>query len=217
MTRRSVYLAALAYAALLAIVIALAVVNVCQGAGWNPRELDARPATPARFVLPEIVDPGARYVFTPENTVPLQQRQRFRNPDGSCVQCSIAIAGVHHNVPAAEYLLWQSRFGRAERGGSWPERVTGYCRERGIAIVNQTGGQTLAIVDASLRSGRAAAIKWGPAHMVTALGITADGRYAVCDNNSTSRIDYYSRDQFARRFADWVVILDGPALCAVYF
>jgi len=59
-------------------------------------------------------------------------RSYFRNPDGSCVQCSIGMAGAHCNDPNAATLLWDTEYGPAERGGSWPSRVEKYCDKRGI-------------------------------------------------------------------------------------
>ena len=43
-------------------------------------------------------------------------RAWFTNPDGSCVQCSIGMVGVHCNDRNAASLLWDSEFGRAVRG-----------------------------------------------------------------------------------------------------
>lgn len=195
-----------------AAIIAVVLTAAC-GAGWNPKDFGRR-VTPDddEFVLPQIVDPGAGYVFDPAATIPTDQRTRFRNPDGSCVQCSIGMAAVHHACKPAEMLLWNSQYGRAVRGGSSPSRVAQYCRERNIPVINTTQN-TLAVVDAALRSGRMAAIKVGSgrsAHMITVLGITGDGKYAVCDNNSPSRINYYTRAELARRHTSWAVVLLGP-------
>lgn len=193
------------------VIIAVVLTLACGGAGWNPKDL-GRPDVPddGEFALPQVDDPGAGCVFTPDNTIPAEQRRRFGNPDGSCVQCSIGMAAVHHACKPAEMLLWNSQYGGPVRGGSTSSRVAQYCRARGIPVLNTTQN-TLAIVDAALRSGRMAAIKWGSDHMITALGITADGRYAVCDNNSPSTISYYTRAEFARRHRSWVVVLLGPA------
>ena len=75
---------------------------------------------------------GTAMAWDPANVVPAGERQRFRNPDGSCVQCSIGMMGVDLNIPAAEMLLWDSEYGPAVRGGSWPERVKEYCEARKI-------------------------------------------------------------------------------------
>ena len=64
--------------------------------------------------------------------LPVEVRQWFRNPDGSCVQCSIGMCGTWNNVPAATTLLWNTEYGKAVRGGSWPSRVADYCGTRGI-------------------------------------------------------------------------------------
>jgi hypothetical protein len=36
--------------------------------------------------------------------LPVEVRKWFRNPDGSCVQCSIGMCGTWNNVPAATTL-----------------------------------------------------------------------------------------------------------------
>src|SRR5210317_1769151 len=62
--------------------------------------------------------------------LPRDIRTWFRNPDGSCVQCSIGMCGVDQNVPKAATLLWDTVYGDRERGGSGPSRVARYCTER---------------------------------------------------------------------------------------
>lgn len=52
--------------------------------------------------------------------LPPEIRTWFRNPDGSCVQCSIGMCGVDQNVPEAATLLWDTEYGSRERGGSGP-------------------------------------------------------------------------------------------------
>ena len=74
--------------------------------------------------------------------LPAELRQWFRNPDGSCVQCSIGMCGVDQNVPAAATLLWDTDYGPRERGGSYPSRVAAYSQRRGIRIYNVTGQNT---------------------------------------------------------------------------
>lgn len=147
--------------------------------------------------------------------LPEEQRVRFRNPDGSCVQCSIGMLGVHADVAAAEFLLWQSKYGPAVRGGSYPERVRHYCEARNIPAWIVTGHENAkAWTDWALDNGRWAAIHWGPKHMINAVGRRqdADGQwqYAVCDNNSPTRIDWYSESQFVRNLGQWAVVLDTP-------
>jgi len=156
-------------------------------------------------------DPPNAYLIE----LPAEQRTRFRNTDGSCVQCSLSMAGVAANVPAAQTLLWASEFGPALRGGSDPARVTAYCNARAIKAWNVTGPQTTAWVLWALRTGRPAAITWGPAHMITALGISDDGQHiALCDNNSPQRIDWVTIQQFTARHQSyrggWAIILDTP-------
>ena len=52
--------------------------------------------------------------------LPAEVRAWYRNPDGSCVQCSIGMCGADQNCRAAASLLWSSEFGPAVRGGSSP-------------------------------------------------------------------------------------------------
>ena len=146
------------------------------------------------------------------------QRARFRNPDGSCVQCSISMAAAHAPgavVAPAEFLLWQSDFGPPVRGGSDPSRVRHYCEARNIPAWIITGhDEARRWTDWALATGRYAAIHWGPRHMITAVGRTVDQRgrvrYAVCDNNSPTRIDWYDEAEFDRIFGSWAVILKAP-------
>ncbi len=55
---------------------------------------------------------------TPPLAMPAQQmetpaavRAWYRNPDGSCVQCSLGMCGVWNNTPAASTLLWDTPYG----------------------------------------------------------------------------------------------------------
>ena len=141
-----------------------------------------------------------------------EQRRWFRNPDGSCVQCSIGMIGVDQNVPAAATLLWNSKYGPKERGGSGPSRVARYSRDRGIRVFNVTGSPTWSWMSWAVRNHRGAAIGAGKNHFQTLMG--RDGRtWFVCNNNSTNRIDSYSQKAFERLHRSsglWVVILDYP-------
>lgn len=159
---------------------------------------------------------SAAEAFDPNNTVPADQRQRFRNPDGSCVQCSIGMMGVDQNVPAAEMLLWQSEFGPPVRGGSWPERTRRYCAERNIAAFHVEGANTIPWIEWALMNGRSAAITLTPAHMQWVTGMSADAQtFYVVDNNSPTRIDAWPRQRFIQQHqihgGGWAVILDTPA------
>lgn len=147
--------------------------------------------------------------------LPPDVRAWFRNPDGSCVQCSIGMCGVWNNVPAASTLLWDTEFGPAVRGGSWPGRVADYCERRKISAFNVTGDATYEWMEWAAATGRFAAIGAGTAHFQTEYGRDkAAGRWFVCNNNSTHKVDEYTNEQFRRLHAasgEWVVILDGPA------
>jgi len=136
------------------------------------------------------------------------------NKDGSCVQCSISMCGVDQNVPAAATLLWETEYGRAERGGSGPSRVAGYCERRGIRAYNVTGQSTFDWMKWATSTGRGAAIGAGTNHFQTLMGYDPrQGKWYVCNNNSPERIDTYDEAGFRRLHlasGQWVVILDYP-------
>ena len=146
--------------------------------------------------------------------VPAEQRARFRNPDGSCVQCSIAIAGVHHANLNAEMLLWKSEFGPAQRGGSGPSRVESYAKARGLQVYNITDN-TMPWIEWALSTGRYAAIGFDSNHFQTAVGMEPDRSiFYVVDNNSTHKVQIVTRQDFIRRHrasGEWCVIPKGPA------
>ena len=147
--------------------------------------------------------------------LPTEVRGWYRNPDGSCVQCSIGMCGVWCNVPAAATLLWDTPYGKAVRGGSWPDRVADYCERRQIKAFNVTGDTTWEWMEWAARTGRFAAIGAGRSHFQTEYGRDSGaGRWYVCNNNSTHKIDEYGNEEFRRLHrasGEWVVILDGPA------
>lgn len=147
-----------------------------------------------------------------------ETRRWFRNPDGSCVQCSIGMCGVHCNDINAASLLWDTQYGSAERGGSWPSRVERYCDRRGIKAWSVTGSsvdETLPWMAWSCDTGRFAAIGAGSAHFQTLYGFDREkNEWLVCNNNSTDRIDRYDDQSFRRLHAasgPWVVILEKPS------
>jgi hypothetical protein len=150
---------------------------------------------------------------------PAAVRAWYRNPDGSCVQCSLGMCGVWNNVPAASTLLWDTPYGPRVRGGSWPSRVSDYARTRHIALYNVTGETTLAWLEWAARTGRFAAFAAGPSHFQTLAGFDpATRRWLVCDNNSPSRFDEYSDEAFRRLHragGAWCVVLDTPASAAL--
>lgn len=146
--------------------------------------------------------------------IPAPIRQWYRNPDGSCVQCSIGMCGIDQNVPAASTLLWDTEYGPRERGGSGPSRVASYAKKRGIKIYNVTGSETIEWMKWACRTGRGAAIGAGSSHFQTLMGHDPrTNTWYVCNNNSPQRIDVYSDAGFRRLHAasgPWVVILDYP-------
>ena len=146
--------------------------------------------------------------------LPKEIRGWYVNPDGSCVQCSIGMCGVDQNVPAAATLLWDTCYGPKERGGSGPSRVARYCRERDIRAYNITGSNTWDWMSWACRTGRGAAIGAGRMHFQTLMGHDSHaGKWYVCNNNSTHKIDEYDEAGFRRLHlasGQWVVILDYP-------
>ena len=165
-------------------------------------------AYPALAADPEPADP--RLVLD----LPAEQRAWFRNPDGSCVQCSIGMCGLDQNVPAAATLLWDTDYGPRERGGSGPSRVAAYCQRRQIKVYNITGKNTWDWMRWAMSTGRGAAIGAGSYHFQTLVGYDPRTQtWYVCDNNSPTVIDAYSDAEFRRLHlasGQWVVILDYP-------
>lgn len=148
--------------------------------------------------------------------LPSAVRQWYRNPDGSCVQCSIGMCGAWANVPSAATLLWDTDYGPAVRGGSWPSRVAEYCNARGIAAWNVTGEKTFEWMKWAAKTNRYAAIGAGTAHFQTLYGYDERSQtWYVCNNNSPWQIDSYSDAEFRRLHlasGQWVVILDTPGV-----
>jgi hypothetical protein len=150
--------------------------------------------------------------------VPAEIRAWYRNPDGSCVQCSIGMCGVSQNVPEAATLLWNTDYGRRVRGGSGPSRVANYARERKMRVYNVTGRQTYEWMRWALRNGRPMAIGAAPVHFQTLAGAwphSGDATWFVVDNNSPRRIDEYTQRAFERLHESsghWIVILDYPPM-----
>lgn len=142
-------------------------------------------------------------------------RAWYRNPDGSCVQCSIGMAGAHCNDINAASLLWDTEYGPAVRGGSGPSRVEAYCDQRGIQAWSVTGAtveDTIPWMVWAARTGRFAAIGAGHSHFQTLYGYDPQDErpWRVCNNNSTQRIDRYTDREFKQLHAasgPWVVIL----------
>lgn len=147
--------------------------------------------------------------------LPAEVRAWYKNPDGSCVQCSIGMCGVWQNIPQASTLLWDTPYGEKVRGGSYPSRVAAYCRERNIPAWNVTGDSTFDWMRWACKTGRFAAIGAGRAHFQTLYGYDpGSGKWYVCNNNSTHRIDEYSDAEFRRLHlasGPWVVVLKDAA------
>lgn len=154
---------------------------------------------------------------------PPDVRAWFRNPDGSCVQCSIGMCGIWQNCPQATTLLWDTEYGGRVRGGSYPSRVEAYCDERGIPAWNITGKNTWEWMRWAGQTGRMAAIGAGSAHFQTFVWYDREReRWYVCNNNSPTKIDEYDEDSFRRLHlasGQWVVILktNPPAALPQYY
>lgn len=161
---------------------------------------------------------SARAIDCPDEKLavdlPAEIRAWYRNPDGSCVQCSNGMTGTDQNVPAFATLLWDTEYGRKERGGSGPSRVANYARARNVRIYNVTGNSTWDWMKWCCRNGRGAAIGAGGSHFQTLFGHDpATDTWWVCNNNSTHKIDQYTWEQFRRLHlasGEWIVVLDYP-------
>ncbi len=142
-------------------------------------------------------------------------RQWFRNPDGSCVQCSIGMCGIWQNTPAATTLLWDTEYGSKVRGGSWPGRVEEYCDRRKIAAWSITGSSTFDWIRWASKTGRMTAIGAGRSHFQTHFYYDpVKDRYYVCNNNSPKVIDEYTPEEFRRLHlasGTWIVCLKTPS------
>lgn len=167
------------------------------------------PVTPVRPEVDRPFDPSVVQMHLPPSV-----RAWFRNPDGSCVQCSEGMVGVENNLPSWTTLLWDSDYGRAERGGSYPSRVAAYAKKRGMRMYNVTG-DTWPWMEWCAKTGRFAAIGAGGSHFQTLYGRDfKQGIWYVCNNNSTHKVDEYTWESFQRLHrasGEWVVIPDEPA------
>lgn len=150
--------------------------------------------------------------------LPAAYRRWFANPDGSCVQCSLAMVGMWINRPAWTFLLWDTPYGPAERGGSGPSRVARYASARGMRLFNVTGHgyeDTRPWMLWAARTGRFAAIGAGRAHFQTLYGYDPQDErpWKVCNNNTPGRIDAYREEEFRQLHlasGPWVVVPDEP-------
>jgi hypothetical protein len=146
--------------------------------------------------------------------VPQEILQKFRNPDGSCVQCSNGMTGTDQNIGAFAYLLWDSEYGKKVRGGSSPSRVANYARERNVRIYNVTGKTTWDWMKWACLNGRGAAIGAGGNHFQTLVGYDPPSqKWYVVNNNGDQRIQEYDDAAFRRLHlasGQWCVILDYP-------
>ena len=151
--------------------------------------------------------------------LPSEIRTWFRNPDGTCDQCTLGMCGVGQNAPRATTLLWDTPYGPRVRGGSWPSRVEAYAQRREIPVYNVTGSTTFQWMEWAARTHRFAAIGAGTRHFQTLYGFDPATRtWFVCNNNSPGRIDRYTQEQFERLHlasGRWCVVIDRPPSPAV--
>ena len=134
---------------------------------------------------------------------------------GSCVQASGGMCGVKQNIEVVKLLLWDTPdYGPAVRGGSDPQRVAQYCRERGIRIYNITGKGSIEWMKYASRNGLWCAIGAGANHFQTlCYHDPTTNEWHVCNNNEPRVIRKYDDASFRRlHYASgpWVVIFDYP-------
>lgn len=147
----------------------------------------------------------------------------YYNTDGSCVQCSFGMCGVHCKDLNAASILFDTPYGKAERGGGWPSRTASYCDKRGIKAWNVTGWPTTrewAIW--CTQTGRFAAIGYFGSHFQTLYAYDpkheTNGKstpWGIMNNwsRSNAKIDWYSEDDFKRQHLNsgpWIVVLERP-------
>lgn len=147
--------------------------------------------------------------------LPDDVRDWFYNTDGSCVQCSAGMVGVRGNLPAWTFLLFDTEYGRAERGGSGPDRVARYAKKRGMRLYNVTGDQTYEYMDWSIKTGRFAAIGFFGSHFQTNYGrdFGPEQWYYVCNNWGGEKVTRYNLAEFKRQHENsgkWCFIPDEP-------
>ena len=146
--------------------------------------------------------------------IPDRERLWFFNTDGSCVQCSAGMVGLRGNLPAWTFLLWDTEYGRAQRGGSGPDRVARYARARGMKLFNVTGRETYAYMEWAAKTGRFAAIGFFGRHFQTHYGRDYTGEaYLVCNNWSGCKLTSYTLAEFKRHHEAsglWCFVPDEP-------
>lgn len=122
------------------------------------------------------------------------------------------MCGIWQNEPRAATLLWDTEYGSKVRGGSGPNRVEAYADRRQIPVYNVTGSNTWEWMKWAARTRRMAAIGAGGSHFQTLYGWDPKkNSWYVCNNNSTSRVDEYTWDQFRRLHlasGQWIVVID---------
>ncbi len=165
--------------------------------------------------------PEAIWPQRPMMSLPPEAQHWFRNPDGSCVQCSGGMVGAQRGDYAQATLLFDTEYGPAERGGSGPDRVARYCRQRGIEVYNVTGRSfedTQPWLDYAARTGRFAAVGCFSRHFQTLYGRDFERDLYYVQNNWDGTFDrpyVYSAAEFKRHHeasGPWVVIPVGPPM-----
>ena len=177
----------------------------------------AWPAVAQENVGAQVVEPLGHWqppqVITME--LPDDVRDWFFNADGSCVQCSGGMVGVRNNLPAWTFLLFDTEYGRAQRGGSGPDRVARYAKSRGMRMFNVTGQQSYDYMEWAAKTGRFAAIGFFSSHFQTHYGRDWKGDwYFVCNNWNGEKVTRYSFSEFKRQHeasGKWCFVPDEPA------
>lgn len=151
--------------------------------------------------------------------LPLESRKWTLNTDGSCVQCSNSLVGMWMCDFNQATLLFSTEYGRAERGGSGPDRVARYCRDRGIEVYNVTGrsfADTKPWMDWAAKTGRFAAVGCFGSHFQTLYGRDFANNKWIILNNWSGLFDtpyVYTEEQFRRQHeasGAWIVIPKRP-------
>lgn len=143
------------------------------------------------------------------------------NGAGLCVWASLDMAGKWANV-AELRGLWAHM--KAQPGGGWPERVDKVLAELAPNLPYvQYEGSDMAVLDAAIRTGRAACVTLGYAdfyggqtiaHMVLLAHL--DKKWAaIIDNNDPTHWTWMSREEFRKRWIHpsgkgWAVVLIAP-------
>lgn len=146
--------------------------------------------------------------------VPKWIRNKYPNPDGSCVLLSAGVGGVHANDLRAATLPFNSQYGEAERLGANPERITHIFTERGIKAYNVTGQPSIPMARWAVQTGRPCAIGFDYEHFQLVWGYDSVRKvWFVWDNRYPDDLKEYTEAEFVQmhdRSGRWVIVMDRP-------